>query len=95
MYIDPYSFMHVYIDDLSDSDDLFMNEVDEDAVYRTPEDVLGHIYDDFQYDYTQHSCELLNGKHIRVYIYVCTYVYIYTSTFYLCSFINVLSCMYL
>merc|ERR1711916_117537 len=24
-----------------------------------------HIYDDFQYDYTQHSCELLNGGKAR------------------------------
>ena len=52
-------------DDMSDNEDLYMNELDEDAVYTTPEDVLDHIYEDFQYDYTLHSCEFLDGRIIR------------------------------
>jgi hypothetical protein len=52
-------------DDMSDNEDLYMNELDEDAVYTTPEDVLDHIYEDFQYDYTLHSCEFLNGGKAR------------------------------
>ena len=51
-------------DDLSDKDELFSNEIDEDAVYQTQDDVIDHIYTEFNYEYTHHMCEILEGAHI-------------------------------
>ena len=48
-------------DDLLDTDEYFTHECEENAFYGTIDEVLSHVYDDFKYDYTQHSCEFLNG----------------------------------
>ena len=48
-------------DDLSDTDKYYTHECEEGVFYSTIDEVLSHVYDDFKYDYTQHSCEFFKG----------------------------------